>query len=81
MSSQNYWLETEGLPGFDNTVPLHVDQGPPAPLNLEPFGPNPWAGGGQSPVNTPSTGYRQDLCGPAPAPTWAWVVLIAMVLL
>jgi hypothetical protein len=72
-------LITPGLPGFDNTVPLDIDQGPPAPLNLDPFGPNPWAGGGQSPMNTPSTGTVRNL-GATPT-VWGTVLLLAILLL
>lgn len=68
------------LPGFDNVVPLDIDQGPPAPLNLEPFGPNPWAGGGQSPTNTPSTGTIRNLGSPS-AGIWGTLLLLAIILL
>lgn len=81
MSGQNYWIDFDGMPGAQDRVDLNLDQGPPSPLNLEPFGPNPWAGGGQSNVNIPSTGSRHDLGGPTPVPWWAWAVLAAMVVL
>jgi hypothetical protein len=72
-------LNTSGLPGFENTVPLDVDQGPPAPIIWDPFGPNPWAGGGQSPTNTPSTGTVRNF-GASPT-VWGTVLLLAILLL
>ena len=73
-------IDFNNLPGSGNRVDLDLDQGPPAPLNLEPFGPNPWAGGGASPINTVSTGTRRDL-GPAPTTVWGALLILAMILL
>jgi hypothetical protein len=73
-------LDPTGLPGFDNTVPLDIDQGPPPPLNLDPFGPNPWAGGGASPVNVPATGTVKDL-GRSPGIALGTVLLLAILFL
>ena len=73
-------VDLTSLPGSENRVDLDLDQGPPAPLNLEPFGPNPWAGGGASPVNTVSTGTRRNLGGP-PATLWGTLLLLAIIFL
>lgn len=70
-------LEIDKLPGAENRVELIIPEGPPAPphlvipppLNLEPFGPNPWAGGGQSTVNVPAFGTKASVQGGI-SPIW-----------
>ena len=75
----NYVVDFTNLPGAADRIDLDIDQGPPAPLNLEPFGPNPWAGGGASVGNAPTTGTQTNLR--APASIWGAVLLLAIILL
>lgn len=79
MPSNTPLIDFTNLPGAGDRVDLNMDQGPPAPLNLEPFGPNPWAGGGASRTNTPATGTTKSFSGSAGI--WGTVLLLAIILL
>lgn len=71
-------VDFTNLPGANDRINLDIDQGPPAPLNLEPFGPNPWAGGG-SVVNAPTTGTQTNL--PGHKSIWGVVLILAILFL
>ena len=72
-------VDFTNLPGSEGRIPLDLDQGPPAPLNLEPFGPNPWAGGGASVVNVPAGGTSHDF--QSSKSIWGIVFILAILLL
>ena len=75
-------IDFTNLPGAEDRISLILDEGPPAPLNLEPFGPNPWAGGRQSTVNIPAVGPRSDMTRGADTTTiLSALVLVAFLIL